>query len=794
MTLQPAPETRMAGPQDLGDFIARRRTPMGEYLGAQLETGFDFSLAGALVEQGGRLLAKGGQPLSAEEWHASPHYRERLQFREGMTEGEAEYLADEHDDRRYREWITGTGVRDDTVGRRALGFGANIVGGAVSPENFIPFVGPATRAAAAAKFGFIGGRAAVGAADAAIGTAATAPFVHSSAAMFGDDVSFADVGRDVSMAVLTGGMFGAAAGGVERMVRRPDLNDVQRARVAVDLGRRQIEAGEAVAMPQTLGDALRQRTAELHGLEPTPIDGPNSVLMDIDPTDPRGDLMRSFVQWRDKRVQRAGKRYARVGERLRGAVRGMGLRIDDGYEHTISAQHYRHIMANHGDPVEAARRGHDPVTDDDLARLPDIADAFDEARRTTTNDGHDAISYLRRDEVGTAYYVEEVRTGRKALSLKTFMVWRGGKGPKTLSDVPGFGGRERNYPGGPVPKNERAGVSDENVAGTRLLDAHPEPTAKPGLTTKNYNTQSAAGGQPATMADFASDLDQTIRRINPNVSTEFLIDIGASGKKAKGLHSIDESQEAFARGSFDKRKALIRVAMIPPKKGAFSDLEFTALHEAFHSIQKYLSDEEWIALHKAFGGGKEHIVEASANAFAAYARNRSSVPAAARPIFDKIRALFDAVRDYWTGHGFRTAEQVDAHLKRIDTLFDDAYQGRIAARAEDGRTPGATRIAEGLDQVSAPNGFATLEELTPAYLEPMDYDARPRNEGGDPVDADLDAFAEDDLAGAASIIADGRADADDLIVYQAAEAAEAADANIVNAYQAAAACLLRIAP
>jgi hypothetical protein len=211
---------------------AERETGFGTYLGAKVSQGFDYSILGRATEalsepQGlrpyadefGNVISQppgpGRTPLSEEAWKTGRHFRKELSYEPGLTEEVADARARAFDRRRWRDSLVQRYQSPSGLGYVA-GFGAAMLGGAPSPENFIPFVGPAWRAAAVARLGVIGGRAATSAADALIGTAVADAVVLPDLARRGEDIGIADLALDLALGAVLGGTLGTGAGVLER--------------------------------------------------------------------------------------------------------------------------------------------------------------------------------------------------------------------------------------------------------------------------------------------------------------------------------------------------------------------------------------------------------------------------------------------------------------------------------------------------------------------------------------------------------------------------------------------------
>jgi hypothetical protein len=87
----------------------------------------------------------------------------------------------------------------------------------------------------------------------------------------------------------------------------------------------------------------------------------------------------------------------------------------------IDISHFEHELDNYGIKHSLDRHGKDslPVTKDDFYKIPEILSSPDQVTYVGTSGiGTHLIEY-RKAFNGTTYYLEEIRTGRKTLSLKT---------------------------------------------------------------------------------------------------------------------------------------------------------------------------------------------------------------------------------------------------------------------------------------------------------------------------------------------------------------------------------------
>ena len=216
----------------------------------------------ALAMRQEQARAEGGGELDEAGWKASEFAREGLKWEPGMTNARAAALADLYDESKYRQTI----LSNAKGGAYAAGIAGQFLGAAVDPINYVPVLGPATKAAAVAKFGRIGGSALVGAGDAALNTAAAQLAIRDARAVYGDDVSWTSFAIDVAMGAAIGGMFGAGAGAWEKLRANRQANTLPRvaeAQGAFNEAVGDIVTGRPVQMSDTAIAAMRKSADEL---------------------------------------------------------------------------------------------------------------------------------------------------------------------------------------------------------------------------------------------------------------------------------------------------------------------------------------------------------------------------------------------------------------------------------------------------------------------------------------------------------------------------------------------------
>jgi hypothetical protein len=209
-----------------------------------------------------------GTAISEDEFKASPSYRVGVPYDTGMTAERQAALAEMYDIKKAREFYAGK--------RPITAFIGNLAGQATDPINYVPFLGPATKAAAVARFGRIGGTALVASADAAINTAVAAGATAGARARFGDDVSWETSVSQIATAALIGGAFGTVAGAMGRRVdvrqdarvqeaeqRLATLRRTQEARVALNDAVQSLAIDGEVRLSPTSVDIVQRTAADV---------------------------------------------------------------------------------------------------------------------------------------------------------------------------------------------------------------------------------------------------------------------------------------------------------------------------------------------------------------------------------------------------------------------------------------------------------------------------------------------------------------------------------------------------
>lgn len=139
-----------------------------------------------------------------------------------MSPREADLIVQGRREQEIRDAIVSAGPRGLIPG--ALRFGTSVLTAATDPVElasmFIPVVGPARSAAMVARFGRVGGRAAIGATEGAVGSLLTEPFYFGLSQAQQLDYSMEDALFNVGAGLFLGGGIGTVAG----IFSRRDLN------------------------------------------------------------------------------------------------------------------------------------------------------------------------------------------------------------------------------------------------------------------------------------------------------------------------------------------------------------------------------------------------------------------------------------------------------------------------------------------------------------------------------------------------------------------------------------------
>lgn len=270
------PKERLMTESDARSREVLRESSLGEYVGASLAQGWDFSTPRVVLDE---LTVRSREfeeydiredpvfhshkrelerhHITEEEWRASENYREGIEW-EPMTPVRAQYLAEAFDARRTRDKVL---AKPPGIGAQVLGFGAQFAASVPDPVNFIPFLGQGVRLRMMAKLGSIGGRMAASGIEAGIGTAVVNPLVYADLSKRGEKLTVADYALDTFLGAGVGALFGAGAGGWAKFrgeTKADILRGLAKATLDVDEGRT-ADAGDALRQAWDSGRMTPQR-------------------------------------------------------------------------------------------------------------------------------------------------------------------------------------------------------------------------------------------------------------------------------------------------------------------------------------------------------------------------------------------------------------------------------------------------------------------------------------------------------------------------------------------------------
>lgn len=182
---------------------------LGTYLKGVTATGGvrqvpDDINGGSRPETSDEVAQRGDSVMSEDQYKASPYFRQSIPWDAGMTQNRAASLATFDDWKSVREEIARKSPWTSMAG--------NFAGSALDPINYIPVLGEGAGAAAIGRFGTIGGRALVGAADAAANVGIAGLLTAPVRQQFGDDTSWQGQVSQMAMGAALGAGFGALGG------------------------------------------------------------------------------------------------------------------------------------------------------------------------------------------------------------------------------------------------------------------------------------------------------------------------------------------------------------------------------------------------------------------------------------------------------------------------------------------------------------------------------------------------------------------------------------------------------
>ena len=90
--------------------------------------------------------------------------------------------------------------------------------------------------------------------------------------------------------------------------------------------------------------------------------------------------------------------------------------------HVLADNDIRHMLNEHGDPKVEIKRGQIAITEEDISKIPDIINNYNDIVKGNPNKNGDTIRYIKNYGDGTTYLVEVVPENSKTLNIKT--MWK----------------------------------------------------------------------------------------------------------------------------------------------------------------------------------------------------------------------------------------------------------------------------------------------------------------------------------------------------------------------------------
>lgn len=551
-----------------------------EYLGAHVAQGFERTSTGRVLEETDimeaerregtadeeyrlneqMLLAQGVMPedvgmthsraMSKESWEASPYYRKGMEYRPDMTETRARIMAENYDQRRYRDQVVAAGDASYGLLTRGLGFGAMLIGSLPDPINFVSLAGGAAKAQAAirsaakagagtaAKAGALAGMKA-GAVEGAVGNAVVDAMVLPDLASRGEDVGFADLMLDTVFGAIIGAGLGSAGGafsgyvGAKRLARLDEVARLMAERERRLTERRALHASEF----DSLDNEYLSRFGGSEDFDPVP----DTFFL---PRNDDADVARAGMTGRDKRdAARATEkaldditagRPVDVGPVLRES-QALGRAYDtvrdnplggppDEILATLSSPEFERILVERG-PIELGEDGEWIVKDDIFAQqygtkgwgLVKIIWRHGEGKRKLAQ----RFRVTREDITRMPQLIREfapVQKAKKKVSRReTRWSIDNGDGTRTVYSI----ARRKKGHSSPTlitvfrTNLDRYGLSEKRKPSVSLAGENPQLRIGGG---KSPNYQDTAGGGLEITRPGDEGLGNTIRTGRPNVN------------------------------------------------------------------------------------------------------------------------------------------------------------------------------------------------------------------------------------------------------------------------------------
>jgi len=198
---------------------------------------------------------------------------------------------------------------------------------------------------------------------------------------------------------------------------------------------------------------------------------PPAWRRDFDPTDPVGSTQAFVDEVNAAPAKKLAMDYGEVSAHSVELAESAGVDVKR-WRRIIDTSAVRHIDIGHGAPEEALR-GQEPITAEGLARIPEIIERAQSIKleKGSNPNAQDNFRYDVKMPDGTYFYVEEIRTGRQVLAVKTLFKKKGGPPAMDASSPSGTPPPQRPEPSGSAARTSIAnkGGHDTKKGDTILI-------------------------------------------------------------------------------------------------------------------------------------------------------------------------------------------------------------------------------------------------------------------------------------------------------------------------------------
>ena len=120
-------------------------------------------------------------------------------------------------------------------------------------------------------------------------------------------------------------------------------------------------------------------------------------------------------------TERVEAKIGKVSKQLILDAKNNGFELSSEYYHNIDVSGTRHALINHGKTGKLEKRGmQEPISNEDFKLIPKIIYNYDSIQFGETDSKNTPlIKYAKTFSNSVIYYVEEIRTGKKTLTIKT---------------------------------------------------------------------------------------------------------------------------------------------------------------------------------------------------------------------------------------------------------------------------------------------------------------------------------------------------------------------------------------